>query len=112
MGKRSAVRTESGESVSQSDPGLRRPTPPATAGRKPEACPALSSGVAADPSDSFNPRVAGQSQRKTGRGVGQSPAASVVDWSSELDPESLARLIAFLHLLDEWERSLHAEKVM
>ena len=39
MGERSAVRPKSGESVSQSDPGLRRPTPPSTAGRKPAARP-------------------------------------------------------------------------
>ena len=39
MGERSAVRPKSGQSVSQSDPGLRRPTPPSTAGRKPAARP-------------------------------------------------------------------------
>jgi hypothetical protein len=112
MGERSAARLKSGESVRQSDPGLRRPTPPATSGRKPEACPALSSGGAPDPGVPFNPRVAGPSQRKTGRGAGQSPAASVVDCSSELDAEPLARLLAFFKLLDEWERKLHAQKVM
>ena len=68
--------------------------------------------MAADPGDSFETRVAGQSQRKTGRGAGQSPAAFVVDCSSELDAESLARLTTFFRLLDEWERNLHAEKVM
>ncbi|HUS20187.1 MAG TPA: hypothetical protein VMZ25_11110 [Terriglobales bacterium] len=40
-GKRNAVRNNTGQSVHQSDPGLRRPTFPATAGRKPEACPPL-----------------------------------------------------------------------
>ncbi|RSL17886.1 hypothetical protein EDE15_3435 [Edaphobacter aggregans] len=71
MGERSAVQLKSGESISQSDPGLRRPTPPAMSGRKPEACPALSSAVALDPRDSFELRVAGRPRHKTGRGVGQ-----------------------------------------
>jgi hypothetical protein len=40
MGKRSAVRTNSGLPVDHSGPGLGvGPTPSATAGRKPEACP-------------------------------------------------------------------------
>jgi hypothetical protein len=51
-------------------------------------------------------------QPKTGRGVGQSPTAVAVACPSELDSESLDRLVAFFRLLDEWERKLHAEKVM
>ncbi len=39
MGKRGAVRNNSGEPVDHSGPGLGRPTTPPTAGRKPEACP-------------------------------------------------------------------------
>jgi hypothetical protein len=46
MGKRGAVRNNSGEPVDHSGPerGVG-PTTPATAGRKPEACPPISSGV-------------------------------------------------------------------
>lgn len=43
MGKRNAARNNSGESVHQSDPGLRvGPTLPATSGQTPEACPSTS----------------------------------------------------------------------
>ena len=57
MGKRGAVRNNSGLPVDHSGPGLGLgPTTPATAGRKPEACP---------PPSTFSP-----SQPKTGRGSG------------------------------------------
>ena len=69
MGERSAVRPKSGESVRQSDPGLRRPTPPSTAGRKPAARPPVQFHSAADSKDDFRPREAGGAQRKTGRGA-------------------------------------------
>src|SRR6185437_5826084 len=68
VGERSAVQSKSGQSVSQSDPGLRRPTPPATAGRKPAARPPFS--VLSFPTL----RKAELAQPKTGRGAGQSPA--------------------------------------
>jgi len=42
MGKRGAVRNNSGSPVDHSGPGLGRPTTPPTTGRKPEACPPLS----------------------------------------------------------------------
>ncbi len=53
MGKRGAVPRKSGQSVDHSDPGLKGPTTPPTAGRNPEACPSL--------------------QPKSGRGLGRSP---------------------------------------
>ena len=74
MGERSAVRPKSGQSVSQSDPGLRRPTPPSTAGRKPAARPPNSILSFTPPQSGLPRRGAGLSQSKTGRGAGQSPA--------------------------------------
>jgi hypothetical protein len=71
MGERSAVRPKSGQSVSQSDPGLRRPTPPTTAGRKPAARPPVQFLPTTSNHDS---RVVNFSQHKTVRGAGQSPA--------------------------------------
>jgi len=56
MGKRGAVRDNSGLPVRQSGPGLGGPTTPPTAGRKPEACP---------PALPLPP-----SQSKTGQGAG------------------------------------------
>jgi hypothetical protein len=94
MGERSAVRPKSGLSVSQSDPGLRRPTLPLTVGRKPAArhpipiCSFSSSKIVS------TPRKPGPSQSKTGRGAWQSPAvqfrreAAVLNVLSS-DPQSL-----------------------
>lgn len=76
MGERSAVRPKSGESVRQSDPGLRRPTPPSTAGRKPAARPRLQLVRTIEPAEAPKAREAGLPQPKTGRGAGQSPAVS------------------------------------
>jgi hypothetical protein len=100
LGKRDAVRPKSGVQVAYSCPVLKGPTLSPKAGRKPDACPAVSQGA------QFAPCASGQS----GRGVGQSPAP--VACSSEMNQESLDRLIAFFQLLNEWERKLHAEKVM
>ena len=100
LGKRDAVRPKSGVQVAHSCPVLKGPTLSPRAGRKPDACPAVSQGA------QFAPCASAQS----GRGVGQSPAA--VACSSEMDQESLDRLIVFFQLLNEWERKLHAEKVM
>lgn len=100
--KRDAVRPKSGVQVAHSCPVLKGPTLSERAGRKPGACPAVSQGGAVPPCASA----------KSGRGVGRSPAAVAVVCSSELDRESIDRLIAFFQLLDEWERKLNAEKIM
>ena len=112
-GERSAVAIKSGKSVSQSDPALRRPTTPATSGRKPEARPPIA-------------------QRKTVRGVGQSPTAdgqrealapnvpSVEREAFALDvvpAESLSEIeiqavIQFFTILDRWDREAHEAKIM
>ena len=73
MGERSAVRPKSEQSVSQSDPGLRRPTPPLTAGRKPAARPPRSHE---EGTYDLKSREAGLAQPKIGQGAGQSPAVS------------------------------------
>jgi hypothetical protein len=102
-GKRDAVLLKSGESVHPSDPGLKGPTLPATADRTSAACLVPQRGA--------ETRLA-VLQRKTGRGVGQSPAVVAVACSSDLNEDSIAQLIAVFQLLDLWERKLHAEKVM
>jgi hypothetical protein len=127
MGERSAVRQKSGQSVSQSDPGLRRPTPPSTAGRKPAARPPVQFHPAAGSKDDSRPRAAGYTQRKTGRGAGQSPAVqtqreamgsftpradsdSVLPYA--LDDSHITALIEFFQTLDRWDREAHAAQVM
>jgi hypothetical protein len=118
MGERSAVRPKSGQSVSQSDPGLRRPTPPVTAGRKPAARPPISPRTArADAT-----REAGIPQPKIGRGAGQSPAAldqrealgsclQSPDLQSSplvtLDKSQIRALADFIKTLDRWDREAH-----
>ena len=131
MGERSAVRPKSGKSVHQSDPGLRRPTPPATAGRKPPARPPVSTvcrpGVEIEVFDS---RAAGLSQPKTGQGFGDgvpdieiqrealgslSPSvdreAGALDASNleSLDDYSVRQLLEFFEILDRWDRKAHGK---
>jgi len=121
MGERSAVRPKSGQSVSQSDPGLRRPTPPATAGRKPAACPPLSVLSFSPPHPEVPLREVGLSQSKTGRGAGQSPAVlrreapefNCTDlFLSDRSESELAPLIEFIKILDRWDREAHGSEPM
>lgn len=128
MGERNAVETKSGESVSHSDPGLRRPTLPSTVGRKPTARPPIQ----LFPDTDLNPqagayREAAATQHKNGRGSGQSPAirarhevpgsftpaadcASTVPCS--LDDSQITALIQFFETLDRWDKEAHGPQVM
>ncbi len=123
MGERSAVRPKSGESVRQSDPGLRRPTPPLTAGRKPAARPPLQFLPATSSKNDSRLRAAGNTQRKTGRGAGQSPAvqfrrAARVSFTQSTQTDSdlpyaledshIEILIQFFETLDLWDREARA----
>jgi hypothetical protein len=122
MGERSAVRPKSGQSVSQSDPGLRRPTPPVTAGRKPATRPPLCPRKAR-----IATREAGLPQPKIGRGAGQSPAISIKrealgislqspDLQSSplatLDKSQIRALADFIKTLDRWDREAHGIHTM
>jgi hypothetical protein len=119
MGERSAARRKSGQSVRQSDPGLRRPTSPATAGRKPAARPPFQIPSIRHSKDNLRHREAGLTQPKTGRGAGQSPAlwaqrealgtfpqtaqSDSADFIALGEPD-LVNLIAFFRTLDRWDR--------
>ena len=118
MGERSAVRPKSGQSVSQSDPGLRRPTSPVTAGRKSAARPPISPWKARTNAA----REAGLPQPKIGRGAGQSPAVltqrealgtslQFPDLQSSplatLDKTQIRALADFFKMLDRWDREAH-----
>ena len=105
-GERNAVGPNSGETVDQSVPGLRRPTTPATVGRKPKARPC-------------------PSQHKTGGGSGPGPDIEIereaLDTSSpsakrdavELDDKAISEILDFFRLLDQWDREgSHANQVM
>src|ERR1035438_6268048 len=122
MGERSAVRPKSGKSVRQSDPALRRPTPPSTAGRKPAARPPTQIRPATDLQFDSTSREAGTPQCKTVRGVGQSPAQqaqgealgsftpsaeSDLVLPYELDDSQITALIEFFQILDRWDREAH-----
>ena len=115
MDERSAVENKSGETVHQSVPGLRRPTSPATAGRKPAARPPVCP----------ESREAGlRSQPKTGRGARKSPAiaeqreALLPDNESSfnaplagmLDEHHIQTLVEFFTILDRWDREAHESR--
>lgn len=123
MGERSAVRPKSGQSVCESDPGLRRPTPPVTAGRKPAARPPFAPVI----HGSEKSREAGLTQPKIRRGAGRSPAVPTErealartdgEWEAEttihttLDDSQLALLIDFFTTLDRWDREAHGQPTM
>lgn len=127
MGERSAVRPKSGATVRQSVPGLRRPTPPLTAGRKPAARPPIQFAPVTNPKDDSRSREAAGAQRKTGRGAGQSPAVQ----SRRAAPGSFApsaesgpvlpyviddsHVTAFIHFfqtLDRWDKEAHGPQVL
>ena len=127
MGERSAVGPKSGESVRQSDPGLRRPTPPSTAGRKPAARPPVSQSSILHSSAAVMSREAGIAQPKTGRGAGQSPAempqrAALGSFSPLAEPgqdqipalndSDIQALIEFFLTLDRWDKEAHGPQVM
>jgi hypothetical protein len=125
MGERSAVETKSGKSVHQSDPGLRRPTPPATVGRKSTARPPTLVATAVC-TDTPEAREAGLSQRKTGQGAGQRPAIYVqrealatnafsagdAASSKTLDDTEIGSLFQFFEILDRWDREAHDAGIM
>ena len=127
MGERNAVGPKSGKSVSQSDPGLRRPTLPSTAGRKPAARPPIYFPPATAPKVIPTAREAGGTQSKTGRGAGQSPAIQAQREalgsfttssqsnsfsSGALDDSQIAVLIQFFQTLDRWDKEAHGPQVM
>jgi len=94
-GKRSAVRNNSGKPVYPSGPGLGvGPTPPPTAGRKPEACP-------------YPP------QPKTGWELeGKALGGREAPALNSLDAVSLSQLRQFFELLDRWDREAHEQPSM
>jgi hypothetical protein len=89
-GKQSAVALKSGDSVANSDPVLRPPTPSARAGRKPAACPS-------------HP----QPQSWPGCGAGR-PAESAPREAGALSLSfrDVHQLIALFELLDSWDREV------
>ncbi len=100
-GEHSAVDSKSGEPVHQSGPGLKRPTPPLTGGRKSPARPSASL------------------QPKTGRGPGWNPGIEIereaLDTTSPSDDREavalsdfeVSQLLDFFQLLDRWDREGH-----
>jgi hypothetical protein len=115
MGERSAVRPKSGKTVRQSVPALRRPTPPSTAGRKPVARPPIQSSRVTVAEGNSRPREAADTQRKTGRGEGRSPAiqsrreapGSLSDLPYSPDDSQILSLIQFFETLERWHREAH-----
>lgn len=86
--KRSAVGLESGVPVANSGPVLRRPTPPPTAGRNPEAC-------------------SSPAQPKSWPGCGAGSPAERADREAsalQLDDAEISTLLRFFQILDEWDR--------
>jgi hypothetical protein len=102
LGKRDAVPFKSGVQVDHSCPVLKRPTLSPRAGRKPDACPAVSQGA----------QLAPCASAQSGRGLGQSPISAEGAVPCRLDSSDIQALLDYILLLDSWERKLYAEKTM
>jgi hypothetical protein len=87
--KRSAVGFKSGKPVANSGPVLRRPTPPTTAGRNPEAC------------------FSHPSQPKSwpGRGAGSPAGAEDLCSAPDVNEAAISDLLLFFRILDKWDRA-------
>src|SRR5689334_3107755 len=107
MGKPSAVEFDSGETVANSVPGLRRPTSPARAGRKPDACPPILSTSQPKSWPGFGAGGPEEDRRERASATGndQEPSepreARALD---ALDEFSTSQLRQFFELLDRWDR--------
>lgn len=127
MGERSAVRPKSGQSVCQSDPGLRRPTPPVTAGRNPAARPPFIPAPSKVDDPETQPRKAEHPQPKIGRGAGQSPAVleqrealqayagssdDQTDSIGPLNDSQIAILVDYILTLHRWDLEAHGKRPM
>jgi hypothetical protein len=121
-GERSAVELKSGQPVANSGPVLRRPTTPATAGRKPAARPTVSRGCEASPLPQLKGRpgfgagspeeIARERASASGPPTDES-AGREAPALDHLDSESIARLRALFELLDRWDREAqHEAKIM
>jgi hypothetical protein len=123
MGKRDAVRNNSGLSVDHSDPDLGvGPTNPAMSGRNPEACPPISESLENASAGNTDERVRREaldrSQGKSGRARARMSLRSEAEQrrtSSESDeygssthdlanPYNISTLVRFFNLLDRWDR--------
>ncbi len=102
LGKRDAVRLESGNTVAHSVPVLKEPTLSARASRKLDASPVVSQGA------SLRPVL----QPKSGRGLGQSPISAEGAVPEALDPAAIRLLADFFLLLDTWERKRNDTKIL
>jgi hypothetical protein len=125
MGKRDAVRNNSGLSVDHSDPDLGvGPTNPATSGRNPEACPPISESIKnagtgeSDGRKKVRREALDRSQGKSGGARARASLRSEAEqrrtsfesdkhdsWTHDLaDPHDISSLINFFKLLDRWDR--------
>lgn len=119
MGERSAVGNKSGNSVANSEPVLRRPETPPTAGRNPAARPPKSRGRRAVPAtqpkswQGCGDGVPEDIARERDCASGQPPEQSVGRGAPALDADSISRLRTFFELLDHWDReAAHETKIM
>jgi hypothetical protein len=123
MGKRDAVRNNSGLSVDHSDPDLGvGPTNPPTSGRNSEACPPISVSIenagADNTDDTVRREALDRSQGKSGDARARASLRSEAEqrrtsFASDehdfytpdpADPHNISTLIRFFNLLDRWDR--------
>ena len=106
LGERDAVRSNTGQTVSHSVPGLAvGPTLPPKTGRNPGARPPVlpaAGGYACQP----------KSVPGFGAGSPEENCEREALASNDLDDFAVSQLIQLFQLLDEWDRGPHATKTM
>jgi len=113
-GERGAVGSNFGPSVDHSDPKLRRPTSPATAGRKPAARPPISQHKSGQGFGDGVPDIKSQREALGSLSPSGDREAGALDASSleSLDDYSVRQLLKFFEILDRWDREPHGTETM
>jgi len=93
---------------SQSVPGLRRPTPPSTAGRKPVARPPLPIHLTPNSTQAHPAREAGGTQHKTGGARGIASQFSPAKHRAPLRVQAPTRAVQERASFDRKLQTLHA----
>jgi hypothetical protein len=112
MGERGAVESSSGASVDHYDPGLRRPTSPETAGRKPAARPPIYQPKSGQRFGDGVPDIEPQREALGSLSTRGDREAGARDASEFLEEYSVRQLIEFFEILDRWDREAHGNQTM
>ena len=114
MGERIAADSNSGNAVDHSAPGLKQPTHPSTAGRKPEARPPILQPKSGPGRGAGSPAIECQREALGSMVPSGEREAFALDAvpSESLSEIEIQSVIQFFTILDRWDREAHETKIM